>query len=361
MNDFKASSEDLKTSMKQACARVIDSGWYIMGEELNRFEQKWAQFCQSKFCIGVGNGLDAIELSLRALGVGEGDEVITTSMTAFPTVLAIFRCGANPVLADIDPETGLMNLDSAQRCLTKKTKSLVYVHLYGQIKGMAVWEKFCKVSGISLIEDCAQAHGAKEDHKIVGSFGDAGAFSFYPTKNLGAIGDAGAVVTQDEELSKMIFRLRNYGQSERYHHPELGANSRLDEIQAAMLVEKLQHLENQNMARMKIAKLYHAKINNPKIKLLSKPRDESSHVYHLFVLKCDQREELQRYMKDKGVQTLIHYPLPIQLQRPCRDLLRDPKGLGKSEVFGRECLSIPCHPSLSTEEMLTVIDVVNGF
>ena len=206
--------------MLDAAKRVIDSGWYVLGKEVEAFEEKWATACGVVHAVGVGNGMDAIEIALRALGIGHGDEVITTPMTAFATVLAIMRSGATPVLADIDPNTALLSHDSAERCISPRTRAVVLVHLYGQIRDMDAWEAFCNRHGISLVEDCAQAHLAQWKNRTAGSFGEIGAYSFYPTKNLGALGDAGILVTNNAKLAEAAGRLRNYGQSVRYHHPD---------------------------------------------------------------------------------------------------------------------------------------------
>ena len=235
MNDFKAEPAELREAMSAAAARVFASGWYVLGNELKAFEQAWAAACGTAFCLGVGNGMDAIELALRGLDIGPGDEVVTTPMTAFATVLAVLRAGATPVLADIEPDSGLLSPASVRRCLSPRTRAVLLVHLYGQMRDMPAWAALCGDAGIALIEDCAQAHLACWDGQPAGSLGVAGAYSFYPTKNLGAIGDGGALVTQSEPLAQRVGRLRNYGQSERYVHPELGMNSRLDELQAALL------------------------------------------------------------------------------------------------------------------------------
>ncbi|TXL12689.1 hypothetical protein BMR05_14580 [Methylococcaceae bacterium HT4] len=242
MNDFKAESIELQQAMQSAVERVLASGWYILGKELESFEEQWANICGTKYGIGVGNGMDAIEISLRALGIGVGDEVITTPMTAFATVLAIIRAGATPVLADIDSSTALLDPLSVQLCISPKTRALLLVHLYGQVRCMNEWKVLCDDNNIILLEDCAQAHLAAWQGRMAGSFGAAGAYSFYPTKNLGAAGDAGLLITNEIEVATKAKYIRNYGQSERYHHPEIGLNSRLDEIQAAILSERLKWL-----------------------------------------------------------------------------------------------------------------------
>jgi dTDP-4-amino-4,6-dideoxygalactose transaminase len=361
MNDFKADARQSRESMLAAAARVIDSGWYILGKEVEDFEREWAKLCGVSYAVGVGNGMDAIEIALQSLDIGRGAEVITTPMTAFATVLAIVRAGATPVLADIEPDTALLSLDSARRCMTRRTKAIVLVHLYGQIRDVGLWQQLCAEHDIALIEDCAQAHRAQIDGRFAGSFGRAGAYSFYPTKNLGAIGDAGALVTNEGELAARAARIRNYGQSVRYHHPELGLNSRLDEIQAAMLSARLACLESSTQKRQSIAASYLSGIDNSALRLLSPPLSRGAHVYHLFVVCSAARDALQAHLSRFGVQTLIHYPVPIHHQEPFRRVQRDAQGLANSERHAAECVSIPCHPHLSADDVRTVIDALNSF
>ncbi len=361
MNDFKAETVALRESMLDATRRVLDSGWYVLGNEVLAFEQLWATACSVAYGVGVGNGMDAIEIALRALDIGPGDEVITTPMTAFATVLAIIRSGATPVLADIDPRTALLSIDSAARCVSKNTKAVLLVHLYGQVRSMVAWQSFCEGAGIKLIEDCAQAHLATLNGKVAGSFGVAGAYSFYPTKNLGAAGDAGMLVTGDELLANRAKCLRNYGQSVRYHHPEIGMNSRLDELHAAMLSERLKWLPEFTGRRRQIAALYRSGIQNAAIGQLVSPEADSAHVYHLYVITCEQRDALQAHLHERGVQSLIHYPVPVHYQAPCRDIKMDAMGLHASELHADTCLSLPCHPQMSDDDIMQVIDAVNLF
>lgn len=256
MNDFRAEPCALKEEVLASVSRVIESGWYVLGKEVDLFEQVWADLCAVPHAVGVGNGMDAIEIALRSLDIGPGDEVITTPITAFATVLAILRAGATPVLADIDPETALLDRDSVARCVSPNTKAIVLVHLYGQVRDMDAWVGFCDHHSIYLIEDCAQSHLAKWRGKISGSFGIAGAYSFYPTKNLGALGDGGMLITKHADLAERASRLRNYGQSVRYHHPEIGMNSRLDEIQAAILQVRLKWLPEFTVRRQKLSLIH---------------------------------------------------------------------------------------------------------
>lgn len=360
MNDFKAEPPELRDAMLEATRRVLESGWYVLGNEVVNFEKQWASTCGVEYGVGVGNGMDAIEIALRALNIGTGDEVITTPMTAFATVLAILRAGATPVLADIELDTALLSIESVKRCINNKTKAILLVHLYGQVRQMDEWLNICTNHKIALLEDCAQAHLATWKGKTAGSFGAAGAYSFYPTKNLGAAGDAGMLVTNDESIAKRSSQLRNYGQSVRYHHPELGMNSRLDEIHAAMLSERLKWLQEFTERRQQIARAYHAGIRNLHVNQLAPPEEHDAHVYHLYVITCKQREALQSHLH-KNIQALIHYPICIHQQGPCISIKCDPLGLRNSELHAATCLSLPCHPQMSDADVATVITAVNSF
>ncbi|MFN7085990.1 MAG: DegT/DnrJ/EryC1/StrS family aminotransferase [Burkholderiales bacterium] len=361
MNDFKAEPEALRRAELAAVERVLRSGWYVLGDEVRAFEQAWARCCGVPHAVGVGNGMDAIEIGLRAAGIGRGDEIITTSMTAFATVLAILRAGATPVLADIDPRTALLDAASVERCINRRTRGILLVHLYGQIREMARWSQLCKHAGIALFEDCAQSHLACWDGQAAGSFGRFGAYSFYPTKNLGALGDGGALVCGDAELAHRATVLRNYGQSTRYHHPELGLNSRLDELQAALLQVRMEWLERFTARRQQIAAAYRAGFRNPAIRPLAAPAQAQSHVCHLFVITCERRDQLAQHLKGSGIETLVHYPVPVHLQQPCRELRRDPEGLANTERHAAQCLSLPCHPQMSDADVTQVIDAINAF
>jgi dTDP-4-amino-4,6-dideoxygalactose transaminase len=361
MNDFKAEPAEIRQAMLAAAGRVLESGWFVLGQEVRDFERKWAHACGLEHGVGVANGMDAIELILRGLDIGPGDEVITTPMTAFATVLAVLRAGATPVLADIDPDTGLLALDSVRRCVGPKTRAVVLVHLYGQVRAMDAWKALCAEHGIALVEDCAQSHLASLGGCRAGGFGVAGAYSFYPTKNLGAPGDAGMIVTRDAALAERTGRLRNYGQSVRYLHPELGMNSRLDELHAAMLAVRLEWLEGFTERRRQIADAYHEGIRNPVVRLLARPQERAASVHHLFVVTCDERDALQAHLQEHEVQALIHYPVPVHHQEPCRDLARDPQGLAHSDRHAATCLSLPCHPQMSDADLTRVIAAVNSF
>ncbi len=361
LNDFKAEPPELIQQELEAVKRVVQSGWYVLGNEVKQFESSWAKCCDAAHAVGVGNGMDAIEIGLRASGIGVGDEVITTPMTAFATVLGILRAGATPVLADIDPETALLDMKSVDRCISPKTRALLLVHLYGQVGDMAAWQVFCSSRGILLLEDCAQAHLARWNGQAAGSFGLWGAYSFYPTKNLGALGDGGALVTGSSEIADQAMSLRNYGQSERYHHPLLGMNSRLDELQAAVLIVRLAWLDSFTARRREIANAYFSGISNGAVKLLSRPLHEENHVYHLFVLLSEEPQRLAAHLKLHGITSFSHYPVPVHLQPPCTELRADPSGLRHAEMHADRCLTIPCHPQMTDDQVKSVIEAINGF
>ena len=361
MNDFCGEPEELVQQELAAAEKVFRSGGYVLSKEVQNFESIWAQRCRTQWAVGVGNGMDAIEIGLRALEIGLGDEVITTPMTAFATVLAIIRAGATPVLADIDRSTALLDPASVERCLSAKTKAVLLVHLYGQIRNMSAWLELCDRAHIHLLEDCAQSHLAVWQGKPAGSFGTWGAYSFYPTKNLGAIGDAGSLVTNSEAVAHQARRLRNYGQSQRYHHPELGLNSRLDELQAALLSVRLDWLDKFTARRCEIAQAYYRGIQNPHITLLASPQDRENHVYHLFVIRAKHRQQLSDYLRQQGIASLIHYPVPIHHQKPCHHLHCDPKGLANAEFHAAHCVSLPCHPQMSDRDVSGIIEVINAY
>ena len=361
MNDFAAEPAELREAMIAAAARVFASGWYVLGPEVRAFEGEWSARCDGAHTLGVANGMDAIELSLRALDIGPGDEVITTPMTAFATALAICRAGATPIFADIDPQTALLSPDSVRRCLSPRTRAIVLVHLYGQVHGMEAWVELCREAGIELIEDCAQSHLARWSGRAAGTFGATGAFSFYPTKNLGAIGDGGAVVTGSATIATRISQLRNYGQSERYVHPLAGMNSRLDELQAALLSERLKWLPEFTQRRRAIAGAYFEGLRRPDVRPMAPPLQADAHVHHLFVVRCQARDPLQAHLTACGVQSLIHYPIPVHRQEPCRGMRADPMGLRHAEAHASACLSIPCHPQMSDSDVDRVIDAIERF
>ena len=360
-NKFQSEPHELIFNEIEAVTRVIKSGSYVLGSELKNFEQKWAHYCGVNYAIGVANGMDAIEIGLRSLGITAGDEIITTAMTAYASILAIVRVGATPVFADIDPKTGLLSIESAVSCISKKTKAVLLVHLYGHMHDLDRWKQECLSRNIFLLEDCAQSHGAKWDSISAGGYGEFGAYSFYPTKNLGALGDAGAIITNNDNLESNARIISNYGQSERYHHPVQGVNSRLDEIQAAILVERLDFLDAFIKRRQEIAGMYGEGFTTSKIELMSPPRDVENHVYHLFVVKSTQRNELAKHLQENKIATLLHYPIPAHKQKANIDFKIAPNGLIHTESHADICLSIPCNPQMTDEEVTYVIDKINEF
>lgn len=361
MNDFRRDDASLVKAQLSATERVFRSGWYVLGGEVKAFESEWARWIGTTEAVGVANGMDALEIGLRALGIGHGDEVVTTSMTAFATTLSILRAGAQPVLADIDPDTANLDVASLERCLSSKTKAVMVVHLYGQVGPLEELFQLCSDRGIFLLEDCAQAHGAKASGRPAGTWGAFAGWSFYPTKNLGCVGDGGALTTEDHQLAEHARMIRNYGQSVRYQHPVLGLNSRLDELQAAILRERLKHLQAWTSRRREIARIYASEITNPAARVLPLPTDPERHVHHLFVLTTARRESLQAHLQERGVESLFHYPIPIHHQAPCRNLRIDPNGLAASEQHANECISIPIHPYLTESEIGQVVDAINSW
>ncbi|WP_288364831.1 DegT/DnrJ/EryC1/StrS family aminotransferase [uncultured Acinetobacter sp.] len=364
--DLKSINGQYRTELIEACTRVIDSGWYIGGNELAQFEQNFAEYCGVKYAIGVANGLDALILTLRAwkeLGkLNDGDEVIVPSNTYIASILAITANNLTPILVEPDINTYNIDPNKIEAAITPKTKAILPVHLYGQLAEMPAIMSIANKYNLLVLEDSAQSHGAQIDGVKAGNWGDASGFSFYPGKNLGALGDAGAVTTNDEELAKMLRALRNYGSHEKYKNLVPGVNSRLDEIQAAMLDIKLKYLDQETAHRRKIAKLYLQRIVNPLIKLplaQKNPEEYQQHVWHLFVIHTEHREALQKYLGEQGVQTLIHYPIPPHKQQAYKawnDL-----NYPISEQVHAEVMSLPIGPTLSVEEAEKVIQICNNF
>jgi dTDP-4-amino-4,6-dideoxygalactose transaminase len=358
-NDFANDPIELREAQARAAKEVIDSGWYVLGPKVEQFESAWAQYCGVAGCVGVANGMDALEIILRCRNIGPGDEVITTGMTAFATVLAIMRVGATPVFADIDPDTALLDLVSAEAMITSKTRAIILVHLYGQMKHMRAWKALCDLKGIDLIEDCAQAHGAKEEGIGAGAWGVAGAYSFYPTKNLGCVGDGGAVVSNDRDLIIKAKQIRNYGQENRYEHVEFGLNSRLDEIQAAILLERLPYLDGNNHKRRAAASTYfkilgerHTTQHEAAFEALAPPSETGTHVYHLFVGRTKMRDAFASRMKAKEIQVLFHYPIPCYSQLPVCTANVGRLSLPNTDLLAAEAVSLPCHPNLTEHELM---------
>lgn len=360
--DLKAINNQYQQELKDACARVIDSGWYIMGNELTQFETEFAAYCGTKHAIGVANGLDALILTLRAwknLGkLQAGDEVIVQANTYIASVLAITENDLVPVL--VEPNPASYNLDPATiaAAITPKTKAILPVHLYGQLCPMSEIMALAKQHNLLVLEDCAQSHGAEMNGKRAGNWGDAAGFSFYPGKNLGALGDGGAITTNHDELAQTIKALRNYGSHKKYENLYQGVNSRLDEIQAAMLRVKLPYLEAETIRRQHIAKTYRSGIVNPLV-TLPNVIDELAHVWHLFVVRCEKREALQAYLTEQGIQTLIHYPVAPHKQQAYSQW--NSISLPFTEEIHQQVLSLPLDPTMSDESVAKVIAAVNGF
>jgi len=357
MTDFKQEFQQLSAEITEAVTRVLRSGWFILGEELKQFEQEFAEYLGAKYCVGVGNGLDALHLILRALNIGEEDEVIVAANTYIATLLAISYSGAKPVLVEPDERTNNINPELIKGQITERTKAIMPVHLYGLSSDMDPINEIAKEYGLFVVEDAAQAHGAEYKGRKCGSLGNAAGFSFYPTKNLGAYGDGGAVVTNDEEIADKIRLLRNYGSSKKYYNEIKGFNSRLDEIQAAILGVKLRYLDEWNGKRRKNAKLYLENLKNLKVSMPFEP-EECKHVYHQFVIRCSKRDELQGVLKKNGIDTLIHYPIPPHLSEAYIDLNYEKGDFPITERVCNEILSLPAYPLLDEVEIREICGII---
>ena len=349
---------DIKKEIMNKFEEIYDKGMYILGEEVELFEKEYAKFVGTKYCVGVGNGLDALRVSMIALGIGDGDEVIVPSNTYIATALAVSYTGAKPVLVDPDENTYNLSKKGLEEAITKKTKAIVAVHLYGQSCQMDDIVKIAKKHKLFLIEDCAQSHNAKYKGQMTGTFGDVGCFSFYPGKNLGALGDAGAIVTNSKDLADKVRAIANYGSNKKYHHIYKGVNSRLDEFQAGFLRIKLKHLKEYTSEREKIAKRYLTEIKNDKIKLPVVAKD-CTHVWHVFAIRCKTRDDLQKYLSENGIYTIIHYPISIAKQVAYKnDELND---LPIAEKIADEELSLPLYIGMPKEEIDYVIETINKY
>lgn len=357
---FLPMEHELDKELRGAFERVYTRSWYIEGVEDEAFEKAFAEYCNTSYCVGVGNGLDALMLALKALGVGEGDEVIIPSNTYIATALAVTYVGATLVFVEPDIRTFNINPELIESAITEKTKTIMPVHLYGQACDMDPIMEIAKKHNLFVVEDCAQAHGATYKGKVIGSFGDAAGFSFYPGKNLGALGDAGATVTNSRELADMVRALGNYGSDYKYHHIYQGSNSRLDEMQAAFLAAKLPHLERINVERRRIADKYLAGIKNPEIILPYVPEDRVP-VWHIFGIRCKRRAELEAYLNERGVGTNKHYPIPMHMQECYKDLGFKEGDFPIAEEISKTELSIPMYYGMTKEEIQYVIDTINEF
>ncbi|MDY3133438.1 MAG: DegT/DnrJ/EryC1/StrS family aminotransferase [Campylobacter lanienae] len=356
--DLKAVNARYKDEIKARIDGVLDSGWYLLGEQNKQFESSFAAYCGAKYCVGCANGLDALRLIIKAYGFGKGDEIIAPANTYIASILAITDNGCTPVLVEPDLDTYNINPDLIEAKISDKTKAILVVHLYGQaVKMDKIWA-LAKKYNLKIIEDSAQAHGAYYNDKRVGSLGDASGFSFYPGKNLGALGDGGAVTTNDEALAQKIRALANYGSHKKYENIYQGLNSRLDEIQAAVLDVKLKYLDSDNAKRKEIAQYYLQNIKNPLI-YLPQTYSENSHVWHVFVVRVKDRARFQSYLNDNGIQTIIHYPIPPHKQECYKELTH--LSFKITEQIHSEIISIPISPVMSDNEIQKVVEVINSY
>lgn len=362
--DLRAINARQRDELIAAFTRVLDSGWYVLGREVEAFEREFAAWCGASECVGVGNGLDALTLIFRAyrtLGLmAQGDEVIVPANTYIASILAVSEAGLRPV--PVEPDAATFNLDAArvEAAITSRTRAILPVHLYGRAANMPAIMEIARRHGLKVVEDCAQAHGATIAGRRVGVWGDAAGFSFYPTKNFGALGDAGAVTTGDAELARTIRALRNYGSEKKYHNRLPGVNSRLDELQAALLRARLPRIDAENTRRREIAELYRAKIRHAEVRAPETPAEAERHVWHLFVVRCAARDALQAHLAASGVQTMVHYPIPPHRQEAYRggELAGD---WPVTDAIHAEVLSLPMGPHLTDAEAERVAEAVNAF
>jgi len=358
---FLPMHNEIRKDLDNAYNQVLDRSYFIQGEECTKFEEEFATYCGAKYCIGVATGLDALWLVLKAMGIGKGDEVIVPSNTYIATALAVSFVGAKPVFVEPTIETYNIDVTKIEEKINENTKAIIAVHLQGRAADMDAVNAIAKKYNLKVIEDAAQAHGTRYKGRKVGTLGDAAGFSFYPGKNLGALGDGGCIVTNDKELADKVRALGNYGSDYKYHHIYQGTNSRLDEMQAAFLRVKLPHLDKWNADRKRIAEKYLCGINNPLIKLPLSSTDEYEHIYHVFVIRCDRRDELEKYLNDNGIGTVKHYPIPMHLQEAYKELALQQGDLPIAEEISNTVLSIPMYYGMSDKEVEYVISVINKF
>jgi len=358
-----ATYTELRKEIDISLQDVLDSGSFILGRHVDLFEKNFARFCGAKYCIGVGNGMDALELILRAYGIGPGDEVIVPANTYVATVLIVNLVGATPIFVEPDPQTFNIDPNRIEKAITKKTKAVIAVHLYGQTADIKKIKSICKKNKIKLIEDAAQAHGALHYKKKAGSMGDSAGFSFYPGKNLGAFADGGAVVTNDSKVAEYVQMARNYGSKIKYFNLVKGFNTRLSEMQAAILDVKLKHLDKWNKRRQKIAEYYLTHLNPDHVDSFILPHvgEANKHVWHLFVIQTKKRDELQAYLLKNGIHTLIHYPVPPYAQKAYAEYNHLSPHFPISNRMSNEVLSLPIGPHLSEKEVEYICKVINLF
>ena len=338
---------------------VLRSGWYVLGKEVKSFENEFASYIGAKHCVGLASGLDALWIAFRLLGIGEGDKVIVQGNTYIASVMGITINGATPVFVEPD-EYFNISASKIEEKITERTKAILVVHLYGQASNMTPIVELCSRYGLRLVEDCAQSHGAKFNGQTTGTFGDIGCFSFYPSKNLGAFGDAGAIVTNDDKIANDVRVFRNYGSEKRYYNKVVGANSRLDELQAGLLRVRLRHLDELAAEKNQICQRYLSELKNDKI-TLPKTRDGATHIWHQFVIMSEYRDELIKYLDDKGIGTIIHYPIPPHLSEAYSYLQMKEGDLPITEKYAKTILSLPLYNGMTSEELDYVIDVINRF
>ena len=356
--DLYKINERFRNEIDARIKTVLDKGWYLLGEQDKRFEENFAKYCGVKHCIGCANGLDALNLIIKGYGFGNGDEILVPANTYIASILAISENGCTPVMVEPDIETYNINPDLIEEKITDKTKAIMVVHLYGQAVQMDKIREIAKKYNLKIIEDSAQAHGAVYNGKKTGNLGDASGFSFYPGKNLGCMGDGGCITTNDDELALKIRALANYGSDRKYHHIYKGVNSRLDEIQAAVLDVKLPFLDKDNERRREISKYYRKNIKNPNI-ILPKTYDENAHVWHVFVLRCENRDKFKNYLEQNGIETNIHYPTPPHKQGAYSEW--ENMSYPVTEKIHNEVISIPMSPVLTDEEVKKIVEVINNY
>ncbi|MCD2492229.1 DegT/DnrJ/EryC1/StrS family aminotransferase [Lacrimispora sp. NSJ-141] len=344
---------------EEKALEVLRSGWYVLGKELKAFEQEFASYMNSKYCVGLASGLDALWIAFRVLGIGKGDEVIVQGNTYIASVMGITMNGAVPVFVEPD-EYNNIDVSRIEEKITEKTKAILVVHLYGQASNMASIMEITEKYGLRLVEDCAQSHGACFNGKVTGTFGDVGCFSFYPSKNLGAFGDAGAIVTNDEKIAEDVRIFRNYGSEKRYYNKVVGTNSRLDELQAGLLRVRLTHLRELTEEKEGICRRYLENINNEKIEL-PKIRSGATHIWHQFVIHCKERDALVKYLDENGIGTIIHYPIPPHLSEAYRYLGYKEGDFPITEQYAKEVLSLPLYNGMTVEEENYIIETINRF
>jgi dTDP-4-amino-4,6-dideoxygalactose transaminase len=359
--NFEPMHSEIKSEMQEAFVKFYESYWYILGDRLKTFEKEYSNFNQVNYTIGISNGLDALYLALKALGIKEGDEVIMPSNTFIATVLAVSYTGAKPVFVEPDIQTYLLDPSRIVAAITSHTKAIMPVHLYGQACQMDRIMSIADQYGLKVIEDNAQAHGASFKGQITGSIGHANGTSFYPGKNLGALGDAGAVTTNDADLAEKIYMLRNYGSREKYKHESIGHNMRLDELQAAFLSVKLKHLEKWTAQRQEIADWYNEELPGCDDLITPYVHPDATHVYHLYVVRTSKRDQLQENLKENGVGSLIHYPIPPHLQKAYQDLGFKNGDFPIAEELASTSLSLPIWPGLKKEEVVAICQIIKNF